>query len=112
MSGYAYEASAAPAVPTNPYEVPYGYDPASGYGPPGACDASAYASQGDEIRTIFLTGFPDDVKERELNNMLRFLPGYQASQMNWKNGQVSHRGGWGLVGRCFGAWLRVRAGLR
>jgi hypothetical protein len=28
------------------------------------------------------------VKERELNNMLRFMPGYEASQMNWKNGQV------------------------
>lgn len=35
-----------------------------------------------------MTGFPNDVKERELNNMLRFMPGYEASQMNWKNGQV------------------------
>lgn len=40
----------------------------------------------DEIRTIFISGFPPDVKERELNNMLRFLPGYEASQMNWKTG--------------------------
>ena len=40
-------------------------------------------------RTVFVTGFPNDVKERELNNMLRFMPGYEASQMNWKNGQVS-----------------------
>jgi hypothetical protein len=63
------------------------------------------------VRTIFITGFPTDVKERELNNLLRFLPGYevhgfplrklsaavifrpythasQASQMNWKNGQA------------------------
>lgn len=39
-------------------------------------------------RTVFVTGFPNDVKERELNNMLRFMPGYEASQMNWKNGQV------------------------
>lgn len=39
-------------------------------------------------RTVFLTGFPNDVKERELNNMLRFMPGYEASQMNWKGGQV------------------------
>jgi len=37
---------------------------------------------------VFLTGFPNDIKERELNNMLRFMPGYEASQMNWKNGQV------------------------
>eukprot|EP01025_Chloroclados_australasicus_P065850 TRINITY_DN8985_c0_g2_i1.p1 TRINITY_DN8985_c0_g2~~TRINITY_DN8985_c0_g2_i1.p1 ORF type:complete len:360 (+),score=40.43 TRINITY_DN8985_c0_g2_i1:316-1395(+) len=42
----------------------------------------------EEIRTIFITGFPPDVKERELNNLLRFLPGYKASQMNWKNGQA------------------------
>lgn len=35
-----------------------------------------------------MTGFPPDVKERELNNMLRFMPGYEASQMNYKNGQV------------------------
>jgi hypothetical protein len=40
-------------------------------------------------RTVFVTGFPNDVKERELNNMLRFMPGYEASQMNWKNGQVN-----------------------
>lgn len=39
-------------------------------------------------RTVFITGFPNDIKERELNNMLRFMPGYEASQMNWKNGQV------------------------
>lgn len=39
-------------------------------------------------RTVFVTGFPPDVKERELNNMLRFMPGYEASQMNYKNGQV------------------------
>jgi hypothetical protein len=27
--------------------------------------------------TLMLTGFPDDVKERELNNLLLFIPGYQ-----------------------------------
>ncbi|GMH39272.1 hypothetical protein BSKO_07170 [Bryopsis sp. KO-2023] len=58
-----------------------------------ACDPSAalYSTQqhgGEEIRTVFITGFPENVRERELNNMLRFLPGYQASQMNWKNGQA------------------------
>lgn len=31
----------------------------------------------DEVRTVFITGFPEDVRERELNNMLRFLPGYE-----------------------------------
>ena len=28
---------------------------------------------------MFITGFPDDIKERELNNLLRFLPGYEVS---------------------------------
>ncbi len=30
----------------------------------------------DEVRTVFVTGFPADVKERELNNLLRFIHGY------------------------------------
>jgi hypothetical protein len=46
----------------------------------------------DELRTVFITGFPNDIKERELNNLLRFIPGYEASQMNWKNGQASRIG--------------------
>eukprot|EP00878_Enallax_costatus_P012860 GHUV01013428.1.p1 GENE.GHUV01013428.1~~GHUV01013428.1.p1 ORF type:complete len:205 (+),score=45.62 GHUV01013428.1:76-690(+) len=42
----------------------------------------------EDLRTVFITGFPNDVKERELNNLLRFIPGYEASQMNWRNGQA------------------------
>ncbi|KAI9084522.1 hypothetical protein K1719_033510 [Acacia pycnantha] len=38
----------------------------------------------DEVRTIFITGLPDDVRERELLNLLRWLPGYEASQVNFK----------------------------
>ncbi|KAL3511535.1 hypothetical protein ACH5RR_024252 [Cinchona calisaya] len=34
----------------------------------------------DEVRTIFISGLPPDVKERELQNLLRWLPGYEASQ--------------------------------
>jgi hypothetical protein len=36
------------------------------------------------VRTIFVLGFPPDVKERELQNLLRWWPGYEASQMNFK----------------------------
>ena len=71
------------------YEGYASADPYAGYGyaPP----APAYPAYGgvEEVRTVFITGFPADVKERELNNLLRFLPGYEASQMNWKNGQAS-----------------------
>ncbi|XWS20786.1 hypothetical protein CRYUN_Cryun31cG0132500 [Craigia yunnanensis] len=38
----------------------------------------------DEVRTIFITGLPEDIKERELQNLLRWLPGYEASQVNFK----------------------------
>ncbi|CAH9138913.1 unnamed protein product [Cuscuta epithymum] len=39
---------------------------------------------GDEVRTVFISGLPEDVKERELQNLLRWLPGYEASQVNFK----------------------------
>uniref|UniRef100_A0A803N588 RRM domain-containing protein n=1 Tax=Chenopodium quinoa TaxID=63459 RepID=A0A803N588_CHEQI len=38
----------------------------------------------DDVRTIFISGLPEDVKERELQNLLRWLPGYEASQINHK----------------------------
>ncbi|GMH16090.1 hypothetical protein Nepgr_017931 [Nepenthes gracilis] len=38
----------------------------------------------DEVRTIFISGLPADVKERELQNLLRWFPGYEASQVNYK----------------------------
>ncbi|KAI5056512.1 hypothetical protein GOP47_0028330 [Adiantum capillus-veneris] len=41
----------------------------------------------EEVRTIFVLGFPPDVKERELQNLLRWWPGYEASQMNFKGEQ-------------------------
>ncbi|KAJ4959373.1 hypothetical protein NE237_026484 [Protea cynaroides] len=41
----------------------------------------------DEVRTIFISGLPEDVKERELQNLLRWLPGYEASQVNFKGEQ-------------------------
>ncbi|KAF6149057.1 hypothetical protein GIB67_018635 [Kingdonia uniflora] len=41
----------------------------------------------EEVRTIFISGLPEDVKERELQNLLRWLPGYEASQVNYKGGQ-------------------------
>ncbi|KAK4742614.1 hypothetical protein SAY87_000615 [Trapa incisa] len=41
-------------------------------------------SSHDEVRTIFIAGLPEDVKERELQNLLRWLPGYEASQVNYK----------------------------
>ncbi|KAL3683634.1 hypothetical protein R1sor_001656 [Riccia sorocarpa] len=49
--------------------------------------APAADTSHDEVRTIFVLGFPPDVKERELQNLLRWWPGYEASQMNFKGDQ-------------------------
>lgn len=77
------------AAVTDPYTAPALFAPS-----PGAPAAYLYqtppsqpvANPADEIRTVFVSGFPHDVKERELHNLLRFMPGYEASQMNWKTG--------------------------
>jgi len=31
----------------------------------------------EELRTLFLSGLPNDVKEREIHNLMRFFPGYE-----------------------------------
>ncbi|GFP90546.1 RNA-binding protein with multiple splicing 2, partial [Phtheirospermum japonicum] len=62
--------SAAP--PTHPHPPPIPLDSPSG------------RLLADELRTIFISGLPEDVKERELQNLLRWLPGYEASQVNFK----------------------------
>eukprot|EP00891_Asterochloris_glomerata_P004342 jgi/Astpho2/4342/Aster-07431 len=86
-----YDPSAYQGAPAGPAPAAPGYDPyAAQYAQPPAYAqaAPAYYGHPDEVRTVFITGFPDDIKERELNNLLRFLPGYEASQMNYKNGQA------------------------
>ncbi|KAL7113936.1 hypothetical protein ACP275_04G090200 [Erythranthe tilingii] len=52
--------------------------------PPIPIDNPAARMLSDELRTIFISGLPEDVKERELQNLLRWLPGYEASQVNFK----------------------------
>ncbi|KAJ1728629.1 hypothetical protein LPJ61_003931 [Coemansia biformis] len=36
---------------------------------------------GDEITTIFVVGFPDDMREREFQNMFTFSPGFEAATL-------------------------------
>ena len=38
----------------------------------------------DEVHTIFISGLLEDVKERELHNLLRWFSGYEAWQVNFK----------------------------
>ncbi|XP_009417191.2 uncharacterized protein LOC135583013 isoform X5 [Musa acuminata AAA Group] len=42
----------------------------------------------DEVRTLFIAGFPDDVKPREIYNLFREFPGYQSAQLR-RSGQSS-----------------------
>ncbi|KAL8217337.1 hypothetical protein R6Q57_020710 [Mikania cordata] len=52
--------------------------------PPPHSHHSPMSLSGEEVRTIFISGLPENVKERELQNLLRWLPGYEASQVNFK----------------------------
>jgi len=38
-----------------------------------------------EIRTLFLSGLPEDVREREIHNLFRFIPGYEGCKMTIMN---------------------------
>jgi len=55
--------------------------------PPPPVPGAPGTAAADEVRTIFITGLPLDVKERELHNLLRWLPGFEASQVNFKGDQ-------------------------
>lgn len=78
----AYPGYEGYAAAPDPYASYPGYAPAPVYGHAG------YGAPTEELRTVFITGFPNDIKERELENMLRFLPGFAACQLNTKAGQI------------------------
>ncbi|KAJ4838793.1 hypothetical protein Tsubulata_021612 [Turnera subulata] len=81
---YHQQWPAAAAPPPPPAAAPAPPPPAVHHPPPVLVDNTNRGQAHDEVRTIFITGFPDDVKERELQNLLRWLPGYEASQVNYK----------------------------
>ncbi|KAI8072888.1 hypothetical protein BC940DRAFT_316343 [Gongronella butleri] len=37
----------------------------------------------DEVSTVFIVGFPDDMTEREFQNMFTFCPGFEAASLKW-----------------------------
>ncbi|ORZ17735.1 hypothetical protein BCR42DRAFT_412400 [Absidia repens] len=37
----------------------------------------------DDVTTIFVVGFPDDMAEREFQNMFLFCPGFEAASLKW-----------------------------
>lgn len=80
----------------------------------------ALSPTGEEIRTIFVTGFPANVHERELHNLVCFLPGYEASQVSWRvldllvhartSASLAAMPGDAASGKC-GSHIRVPLGL-
>ncbi|KAI9028121.1 hypothetical protein CLU79DRAFT_737853 [Phycomyces nitens] len=40
-------------------------------------------SSSDDVTTIFVVGFPDDMMEREFQNMFTFSPGFEAASLKW-----------------------------
>ena len=44
-----------------------------------------YLQQNEEISTIFVVGFPDDMYEREFQNMFLFCPGWEAATLKIPN---------------------------
>ncbi|KAK4427470.1 RNA-binding protein with multiple splicing 2 [Sesamum alatum] len=73
----------APAPPPASAAAPHA-PPPHPHPPAIPIDSPAVRPPSDEVRTIFISGLPEDVKERELQNLLRWLPGYEASQVNFK----------------------------
>ncbi|ESQ52938.1 hypothetical protein EUTSA_v10017030mg [Eutrema salsugineum] len=45
-----------------------------------------HASIGDEVRTLFVAGLPEDVKPREIYNLFREFPGYETSHLRTSDG--------------------------
>lgn len=37
----------------------------------------------DDVTTIFVVGFPDDMTEREFQNMFMFCRGFEAASLKW-----------------------------
>lgn len=41
----------------------------------------------EDISTIFVVGFPEDMQEREFQNMFMFSPGFEAATLKVPNGK-------------------------
>jgi len=51
----------------------------------GKQNSSPNSSDNEPIRTVFITGLPEDVKEREIHNLFRLVPGYEGCRMTIMN---------------------------
>ncbi|KAI0035670.1 hypothetical protein K488DRAFT_82857 [Vararia minispora EC-137] len=80
-------------------QTPYGpHLPSGGSKVPQAGQTAAVQIPGtqsapqEEISTIFVVGFPDDMQEREFQNMFTFSPGFEAATLKIPNKDMSSYG--------------------
>ncbi|KAJ7887539.1 hypothetical protein B0H14DRAFT_2337692, partial [Mycena olivaceomarginata] len=51
----------------------------------------------EDISTIFVVGFPEDMQEREFQNMFTFSPGFEAATLKIPNKEYTAYGGVGVL---------------
>lgn len=91
--------SYGPSLPMSS-QTPYGPHLASGAGSvngPLVTSAPVHPTPNmvapEEISTIFVVGFPEDMQEREFQNMFTFSPGFEAATLKIPNKELTSYGG-------------------
>ncbi|KAJ7755920.1 hypothetical protein B0H16DRAFT_1315345, partial [Mycena metata] len=80
-------------TPYGPH-VPMGVVNVNGGGlPPSSMMASMGGGMQEDISTIFVVGFPEDMQEREFQNMFTFSPGFEAATLKIPNKEYTAYGG-------------------
>lgn len=86
-----------PHVPTSvPGSTPSNQGAPSGLISSNITNGSNTTINGEEISTIFVVGFPEDMQEREFQNMFTFSPGFEAATLKIPNKEFTSYGG--LIG--------------
>ncbi|KAJ7790135.1 hypothetical protein B0H14DRAFT_2396680, partial [Mycena olivaceomarginata] len=67
-------------------QTPYGpHVPMNGPGDAAPEHDGAHGAMQEDISTIFVVGFPEDMQEREFQNMFTFSPGFEAATLKIPN---------------------------
>ncbi|KAJ7368847.1 hypothetical protein DFH08DRAFT_677580, partial [Mycena albidolilacea] len=75
-------------------QTPYGpHVPMNGPGMPPPSMMGPMGPMQEDISTIFVVGFPEDMQEREFQNMFTFSPGFEAATLKIPNKEYTAYGG-------------------
>ncbi|KZT06520.1 uncharacterized protein LAESUDRAFT_736936 [Laetiporus sulphureus 93-53] len=97
----ASHAQFGPTLPTNgpgPGAVGGPGNSLTGASGMGHVNGSTANQQQEEISTIFVVGFPEDMQEREFQNMFTFSSGFEAATLKIPNKEYTAYGGAGATG--------------